>query len=273
DDELTLAAADRDHRVDRLEARLERLVDALAHHDAGRLELERTAADRLDLPEAVDRLAERVDHAAEVAVADRHREHLARAPDRLALLDARELAEHDDTDLAHVEVEREAERAVLELEQLVGHRARQALDLSDAVGREGDATDLLADCPARLVGLHEAVQSGPDLLGPDRQLSHGLSPVGDRGAVGTFFGRCAGAAVAARRSASSQPASRRRASSSRARTVASTTSEPIWTRMPPTTCGSTATWTVTGRSYARRRMSVSRASCATLSGTAVVTCA
>ena len=74
--------------------------------------------------EAVDRLAERVDDAAEEAVADRDREDLAGAADRLALLDAGELAEDDDADLADVEVQREAERAVLELEQLVGHRRR-----------------------------------------------------------------------------------------------------------------------------------------------------
>src|SRR5690606_23210229 len=33
DDQLTLAAADRDHRVDRLDAGLQRLVDRLAGHD------------------------------------------------------------------------------------------------------------------------------------------------------------------------------------------------------------------------------------------------
>ena len=53
--------------------------------------------------------------------------------DRLALFDAAELAEDDGADLAHVEVEREAERAVLELQQLVGHGRGQALDLRDAV--------------------------------------------------------------------------------------------------------------------------------------------
>ena len=124
DDELTLAAADRDHRVDRLDAGLQRLVHALAVHDAGRLQLERAASLRRDLAETVDRVAQRVDDAAEVAVADGDREHLAGAADLLALLDAGELTEHDDADLAHVEVEREAERAVLEPQQLVGHRAR-----------------------------------------------------------------------------------------------------------------------------------------------------
>ena len=114
DDQLALAAADRDHRVDGLDAGLHRLVHALALHDAGRLQLERAAALGRDLAEAVDRVAERVDDAAEVAVADGDREHLAGAGDLLALLDAGELAEHDDADLVLVEVQREAERAVRE---------------------------------------------------------------------------------------------------------------------------------------------------------------
>ena len=94
---------------------------------------------RGDLAEAVDRVAERVDDAAEVAVADRHREDLAGTAYRLALLDPGEVTEDDDTDLAGVEVQRDAERAVLELQQLVGHRRRQTGDAGDAVAGLGDA--------------------------------------------------------------------------------------------------------------------------------------
>ena len=43
-----------------------------------------------------------------------------------------------------VEVQRQAEGAVLELEQLVGHRRGQALDARDAVTGLGDVPDLLA---------------------------------------------------------------------------------------------------------------------------------
>lgn len=71
----------------------------------------------LDVAETVDRVAERVDDAAEEVVTDRDREDLARALDGLALLDAGEVTEDDDADLVDVEVQREAERAVLELEQ------------------------------------------------------------------------------------------------------------------------------------------------------------
>jgi len=159
DDQLALAAADRRHRVDGLQARLHRLVDRLALDDRRGLELERTTLGRGDLTETVDRLAERVHDAAEVGVADGDRQDLARALDRLALLDAGEVTEDDDTDLVHVEVERDAERAVLELEQLVGHRRGQPLDVGDAVTGVDDAADLFARRGARVVGLHALASS------------------------------------------------------------------------------------------------------------------
>ena len=108
----------------------------------GRLELERATLLGLDLAEAVDRVAQRVDHATEEVVTDGDRQDLAGAADRLALLDAVEVAEDDDTDLAGVEVQGEAQRAVLELEQLVGHRGGQTGDTGDAVAGLGDRADL-----------------------------------------------------------------------------------------------------------------------------------
>ena len=67
DDELALPAADRDQRVDGLDARLQRLLDRLAREDARRLELDAAPVRRLDRPLAVDGLAERVDDAADRA--------------------------------------------------------------------------------------------------------------------------------------------------------------------------------------------------------------
>ena len=55
-----------------------------------------------------------------------------------------EVTEDDDADLADVEVQRDAQRAALELEQLVGHGRGQALDAGDAVTGLGDDADLLA---------------------------------------------------------------------------------------------------------------------------------
>ena len=81
DDQLALAAADRGHRVDRLDAGLQRLVHGLAAHDArapGSPCAAGCVADEVAL--AVDRLAERVDDAAEHAVADGHGRGCGRSP-------------------------------------------------------------------------------------------------------------------------------------------------------------------------------------------------
>src|ERR1700754_2557869 len=70
DDQLALAAADRDHRVDRLQAGLHRLLHRLALDHAGGLELGRAELGRVDLALAVERRAERGHDAAEQRLAD-----------------------------------------------------------------------------------------------------------------------------------------------------------------------------------------------------------
>ncbi len=105
--------------------------------------------------EAVERLAERADHAAEEPVADGHREDLAGPLDRLALFDLGELAQDDDADLTNVQVQREAADAVLELEQLVGHGRGKALDPRDAVAALGDRADLFTRDAGGLVLIDE----------------------------------------------------------------------------------------------------------------------
>ena len=148
----------------------------LALHHGGRLQLEGAAAGGLDLAAAVDRVAQRVDDAAEVAVADGHREHLAGAADLLALLDAGEVTQDDDADLADVEVQRQTADAALELEQLVGHDRGQSLDTGDAVAGLGDGADLLAGDVGAVLG--DVVLDGTaDLVCGDRQLGHGWRPL------------------------------------------------------------------------------------------------
>ena len=90
---------------------------------------------------AVDRLAERVDHAAEHLFADRHRDDAAGALDDVAFLDLRELAEQHRADAFFFEVQRDAEHAVRELEHLAGHRVLDAVHARDAVADRDDAAD------------------------------------------------------------------------------------------------------------------------------------
>ncbi len=142
DHELALAAADRDHRVDRLDAGLERLLHRLALDDAGRLELDRARLVGLDRPLAVERLAERVHDPADERVADRDAHDLAGALDRLALADLLPVAEERHADVPLLEVEGDTGDAVLELERLHGHAVLEAVDAGEAVSDLEDGADL-----------------------------------------------------------------------------------------------------------------------------------
>ena len=133
DDELALAAADGDHRVDRLDAGLHRLLHGLAVDDARRLELERPRLGRLDRRPAVHGLAERVDDAADQRLADGHARDAPGAAHRLALLHVLPVAEQRRADVVLLEVERDAGDAVVELEHLHGDGALEAVDAGDAV--------------------------------------------------------------------------------------------------------------------------------------------
>ena len=106
--------------------------------DAGRDALDRRELLRRDRALAVDRLAERVDDAAEQLVADRHRDDAAGALDGVAFLDLRELAEQHRADALLFEVQRDAEHAVRELEHLAGHRVLDAVHARDAVADRDD---------------------------------------------------------------------------------------------------------------------------------------
>src|SRR6185312_11328041 len=72
DDQLALTAAHRHERVDRLEAGLHRLMHRFARNDTRRLHLDAGAGHVFEWALAVDRIAKRVDNAAEQTLADRH---------------------------------------------------------------------------------------------------------------------------------------------------------------------------------------------------------
>src|SRR5204863_7691068 len=123
----------RDQRVDRLQPGCNRLVHRLARNDAGRLDVDAHALVGLDRTLAVDRVAERVDDAAEQALADRRVHDGAGALDGLAFLDLTVAAENDDTDVVGLEVQRHAARAVLELDHFTGLDIVQTVDAGDTV--------------------------------------------------------------------------------------------------------------------------------------------
>src|SRR5690606_21639176 len=77
-----------------------------------------------------------------------------------------------DADFAGVEVQGNAQRAVLELEQLVRHRRRQATDAGDAVAGLRHGADLFAAGSLGLVAGNDALERVPDLVRTDGKLRH-----------------------------------------------------------------------------------------------------
>src|SRR5207248_2963037 len=106
------------------------------------LELERAVLLRLDRAATVERIAERVDDAAQQRLTDGHAGDAAGAPYRLALVDELPLAEERSADVVLLEVEREPDDAVLELEHLHRDRVLEPVDAGDAVADLQDGADL-----------------------------------------------------------------------------------------------------------------------------------
>src|SRR5476651_436758 len=132
-DQFALAAADRDQRIDRLQPGRHRLVDRLARNDAGRLDVDAHPLVGLDRALAVDWIAERIDHAAEQALAHRRIDDGAGALDGLAFLDLAVGAEDHDADIVGLEVERHAAGAVLELDHFARLDVVETIDAGNAV--------------------------------------------------------------------------------------------------------------------------------------------
>ena len=87
----------------------------------------------MDLALAVDRLAERVDDAADDCVADRHLHQAARAFYDVAFLDGLVSAQQYDADIALFQVQSHAVYAVRKFEQFAGHAVFQSVYVGDAV--------------------------------------------------------------------------------------------------------------------------------------------
>jgi hypothetical protein len=142
DDQLTLAAADVRHRVDRLDPGLEWLFYGLAIDDPRRLELERPPFVGLDRRAAVERVPEGVDDPADEGVSDRDARDLAGPLDRLAFLDQLPVAEERGADVVLLEVEGDPGDAVLELEHLRRDGILEAVDTGDPVADLEHGADL-----------------------------------------------------------------------------------------------------------------------------------
>jgi len=160
DDQLALAAADRHHRVDGLEAGLQRLVHRLARDHAGRDLFDHVGELGVDRAFAVDRLPQRIDHAAHEFGAHGHFQNAARAFDGVAFGDVLVLTQNHRTDRVALEVQGQAVggRAAGrggEFQHFALHGVREAMHAHDAVG-DGHHDALVANVGMRSQALDAA---------------------------------------------------------------------------------------------------------------------
>ena len=95
----------------------------------------------VDLALAVERLAERVHHAADQRVADRHLDDATGRLDLVALLERGVVAQDQGADRLLLEVEGHPHDPVAEVEELLRKGAGEAVDLRDAVAHLDDGAD------------------------------------------------------------------------------------------------------------------------------------
>src|SRR5690606_26214602 len=132
-------------------------------NDARRLDVDAATLGELDRALAVDRLAQRVDDAAQQALADRHVHDLAQTADLVALGDFIVLAEDHGADVVDFQVQGHALHAGLgEFDHLAGLDVVQTVDARDAVADR----QYLAD--VRDIGFH--AESGDLRLEDGRNL-------------------------------------------------------------------------------------------------------
>ncbi len=138
DDQLTLATAYRDHRVDRLVTGLHRLVDRLTPDHARRDFLDRVGGLGIDRALAIDRVAQRIDHATQQFRTNRNFEDTAGALGAHAFGQAQVVTQNHGTYGVLLQVQCHAEDTARELDHLAVHDVGQTVDAYDTVRNADD---------------------------------------------------------------------------------------------------------------------------------------
>ena len=134
DDELALAAADWNHRIHSLEACLQRLGDRFAVHHSRGLSLQgHLESLPLDLAHSVQRLSERIHHAADHPFSHIDGSDAAQPADRHTLLHLVGGTEKHGAHVVLLKVHHHALHTGVELQQLAGLGVHQAVDAGNPV--------------------------------------------------------------------------------------------------------------------------------------------
>ena len=133
DDQLALAAPDREQGVDHQNARIHRFGHEIAFDNRGRGTFDRHFRFGLYRLVTVERPAERIDDAAEQSGSDRDPHDLTGPGHPRSRLDGLAVIEQDGTDRVGIEGQREAHSPSVESQKLIEAGVRQAGDESDPV--------------------------------------------------------------------------------------------------------------------------------------------
>ena len=133
DDQLTLSAADRDHRVDTFQTGLQRDVYRLSVGNARSFDFNVAISVSLDFASAVNRLSQRIDHAADDRIAYGNLHQTARSLYYVAFLDGFRISQKNGTYIAFFQVHGHAVNAVRQFQQFTGHAVFKAIYMGDTV--------------------------------------------------------------------------------------------------------------------------------------------
>ena len=133
DDQLTLATANGEHGVDGQNARLQWLIHRLAVNDTRGRGLHRIVVLRRDLTGIVYGLAQRVDHAAQKALAHRRARHLSGAAHHTALHDLAVVSEDHAADLGFPQIQDHTLQSTVKQQYLAVFRSGKPTDCGDPV--------------------------------------------------------------------------------------------------------------------------------------------
>src|SRR5262249_30736942 len=143
DDQLALTAADRDHRVDRLDTGGHRLTHGLALDHARSDALDRQEFFGIDRAFVVDGLAESIHDAADQRFTNGHGHDATGALGLVAFFDLGVVAHEHCADLVFFQVHGDAGDVVSEVDHLAGHDLVEPVDAGDAVAERDDGADLV----------------------------------------------------------------------------------------------------------------------------------
>ena len=170
DNQLALAAADGEHRVDGEDARLHRTGNALPLDDAGRGTFDGAVPIRADIAETVDGDAEGVDRATQKRVAHGHARRPSGAAHRGAGRNRRFVVKEDAAHALLAQILHHAAHAAVKEQNLAVRRVRKAGHLRDAVAHGEHCADLLRERFWRPVAHHVFEQRDDVALCAERAL-------------------------------------------------------------------------------------------------------